>query len=48
MKIGDKVTYKVGGLTHNGTIVWISSIWAIVQTEQGTRDQVDLTELKLQ
>ena len=48
MKIGDKVTYTIGGLTHYGTIVWLRQFTAIVQTEQGTKDQVNLTELKMQ
>lgn len=45
MKIGDSVTYTVGGLVHYGTIVWLRESTAIVQTEQGTRDEVDREKL---
>ena len=47
MKIGDKVTYMVGGKTHKAKIVWISNTNATVETEQGTRDNLPLSQLKL-
>ena len=47
MKIGDKVTYTVGGLVHYGVIVWIKYKTAVVQTDKGTRDEVDKEDLKL-
>jgi preprotein translocase subunit YajC len=47
MKIGDKVTYNVGGLVHYGVIVWIKDKTAVIQTDKGTRDEVDKEDLKL-
>ena len=41
MKIGDKVTYTVGGVSHYGTIVWLRQFTAIVQNEQGVKNEVD-------
>lgn len=47
MKIGDKVTYTVGSLTHYGTIVWLRQFTAIVKNEQGVKNEVDKKEIKL-
>jgi len=47
MKIGDKVTYNVGGLVHCGVIVWIKDKTAVIQTDKGTRDEVDQEDLTL-
>lgn len=47
MKIGDNVTYKVGGKIHYAKIVWISNTNATVETEQGTRDNLPISQLKL-
>lgn len=47
MKIGDRVQYKVGGKIHYAKIVWISKTHATVETDQGTRDNLPLSQLEL-
>ncbi len=47
MKIGDKVTYKNEGVVYYGTIVWLRQFTAIVQKDNGARDEVNKTKLNL-
>lgn len=47
MKIGDRVKYIVGGKTMFAKIVWLKELTAIVDTDQGSRAEVDLDDITL-
>lgn len=47
MKIGDKVTYTLRGLTHYGTIVWLRQFTAIVKTNEGIKEEINKKDIKI-